>query len=45
MQHTERSFSLKTMEDGQVLLYSVSMCTQIFVWLLLLACTHGLRFA
>lgn len=25
MQHNEKSFSLKTMEDGQVLLYSVSM--------------------
>lgn len=29
MQHNEKSFSLKTMEDGQVLLYSVSILVHI----------------
>lgn len=29
MQHNEKSFSLKTMEDGQVLLYSVSILVRI----------------
>lgn len=29
VQQNEKSFSLKTMEDGQVLLYSVSVCGYI----------------
>lgn len=31
MQHSEKSFSLKTMEDGQVLLYSVRFLSHYII--------------